>query len=88
MMHTIEVDEATAKALKTLAAQRGISVPELLAELVSFNSDLVSARSEEIAELDRRWKSIEEGCATVPNDKVVGWLRTWGTSAFRPWHEQ
>jgi hypothetical protein len=37
-MQTIEVDEATAATLKTRAAERGVSVSELVAELVSFEA--------------------------------------------------
>jgi predicted transcriptional regulator len=40
---------------------------------------------DELAELERRWTAIEAGEATVPHDKVVRWLETWGTPAFRPW---
>jgi hypothetical protein len=84
----IEVDEATAATLKTRAAERKVSVSELVAELVSFDSELVSVESSEIAELDRRWKAIEDGRPTIPNTKVVRWLRTWGKPGFRPWHER
>ena len=87
-MQTIEVDEATAHALKTVAAERGLSVPELVPELVSLDSEPVSIESSETAELDRRWKAIAEGGATIPNAKVVRWLRTWGTPAFRSWHDR
>jgi hypothetical protein len=24
----------------------------------------------------------------VPHDRVVQWLRTWGTPGFRPWQDQ
>jgi predicted transcriptional regulator len=88
MMQTIEVDETTAAALRTLASERGMSVSQLVAELVSFDSEPVSVESGNIAELDRRWKAVEDGRATVPNAEVVRWLRTWGTSAFRSWRER
>ena len=44
--------------------------------------------SDLVAELDRRWKAVEAGGATVPHDQVVRWLETWGTSAFRPWRDR
>jgi hypothetical protein len=87
-MQTIEVDEATAATVKTRAAEHGVSVSKLVAELVSFDSEPISVESSEIAELDRRWKAVEGGRATVPNAKVVRWLRTWGTPVFRPWRER
>jgi predicted transcriptional regulator len=83
--HTIEVDEATAATLKTRAAERGVTVSELVAEL---DSQPIAVESSEIAELDRRWKAVETGRATVANADVVRWLRTWGTPAFRPWHDR
>jgi hypothetical protein len=77
----IEVDEPVAATLKMRAAERGVSVSELVAELV--NLDI-----EPVAELDRIWNGIKNGGATIPNSKVVRWLRTWGTSDFRPWPKQ
>jgi hypothetical protein len=86
--HTIEVDEATAATLETRAAERGVSVSELVAELVMLDSEPLVVEPGEIAELDRRWKSVEAGGATASNAEVVRWLRTWGTPAFRRWHER
>ena len=80
---SIEVDSATASALKTRAAERGVSVSQLVSELVPFAID-----DEAIAELDRRWAEIKSGRATVPQTDVERWLRTWGTPEFRPWSER
>ncbi len=63
-----------------------MSVSELVAELVTLDSEPIAVEASEIAELDRRWKAIEGGRATVSNTEVVRWLRTWGTPAFRRWH--
>jgi hypothetical protein len=43
--------------------------------------------SEQIAELDRRWAPVEAGQPTVPNDRVVRWLETWDTPAYKPWRD-
>lgn len=80
---SIEVDSATASALKTRAAERGVSVSRFVSELVPFAID-----DEAIAELDRRCAKIESGRATVPHGEVGRWLRTWGTPEFRPWSER
>jgi hypothetical protein len=80
---SIEVDGATAAALKERAAKRGVSVADLIAELVPLSID-----DEAIAELDRRWTLIERGEATVPHADVERWLRSWGSPDFRPWKEQ
>jgi predicted transcriptional regulator len=80
-MRKIEVDEATAGALEDAALARGVSVSEVVADLVS--SDLESDE-QTLAELDRRWKASQAGNATVPHEVVVEWLKSWGTPEFRP----
>jgi predicted transcriptional regulator len=84
----IEVDERTADALQARAAELGVSVSELIAELATFDSEPVVVESDDIAELDRRWKKIDAGTPTVSHEHVVRWLRTWGTSGFRSWRAQ
>ena len=86
--HTIEIDEATATALEIRAADRGLSVSELVAELAVRDSAPPAADHDQIAELDRRWAKIEAGEPTVTNERVVRWLEAWGTPAFEPWHER
>jgi hypothetical protein len=80
----IEIDEATAEALEARAAEAGLSVRELLAEMVAVGS-ASRLPSAELAELDRQWDAIKAGEPTVAHDDVVHWLDTWGTSSFRPW---
>ena len=84
--HTIEVDEATAAALKARAAARGVTVSQLVVELLVIADELSIVDSEEIAELDRRWAAVQGQHATVPHENVVRWLKTWGTAAFKRWH--
>jgi predicted transcriptional regulator len=79
---TIEVDESTAAILEARAAERGLTISELVAELAT------ALESSEVAELERRWKAVEAGGATVANVDVVRWLETWGTPDFRPWPEK
>ena len=81
----IEVDEQTANVLQTRAAELGVTVSELVAELATLESDPITVEADDIAELDRRWKKIEAGGRTVPQGRVVRWLRTWGTRRFQPW---
>jgi predicted transcriptional regulator len=80
---TIEIDDDTAMALKQRAAERGVSVLELVAELVTLEAGPADASAGDIAELDRRWKAFEGQASVTANDDVVRWLRTWGTPAFR-----
>jgi hypothetical protein len=83
----IEVEERTAELLHTRAAELGVTVSELVAELATLDDDPVVVESHDIAELDRRWTKVEKGPPTIPHDRVVRWLRTWGTSRFRPWRD-
>ena len=80
---SIEVDGTTASVLKERAAERGVSVAQLVAELVAFAID-----DETIAELDRRWAALEQGQPTVPHAEVERWLETWGRPDFRPWNHR
>ncbi|MGA2941316.1 MAG: hypothetical protein ABSE50_04720 [Xanthobacteraceae bacterium] len=85
-LRTIEVDDATATALETRAAEVGLSVPELLAEMVAVKGAANLSR-DEVDDLDRQWAAIKAGAPTVAHDDVVRWLDTWGTSGFRPWND-
>jgi hypothetical protein len=81
----IEVDERTADVLQARAAELGLTVSELIAELAALERNPVVVEPNDIAQLDRRWERVEAGAPTVPHERVVQWLRTWGTSGFRPW---
>jgi hypothetical protein len=80
---SIEVDDDTATAPTQRAAERGVSVPELVAELVTLEAGPVAAEAGDIAELDRRWKAFEAQESVTANADVVRWLQTWGTPAFQ-----
>jgi hypothetical protein len=79
----IEIDQSTADSLMARAEERGVTVRELLAELVAADGETRTADRSEIAELDRRAAATEGG--HVPQAQVVEWLHTWGTTSFRPW---
>ena len=83
---TIEVDDATAAALESRAAEAGLSVPELLAEMIAHGGAAEELSPVETAELDRQWSEIKAGEPTIADDDVVRWLDTWGTPGFRPWN--
>ena len=83
---TIEVDDATAAALESRAAEPGLSVAELLAEMIAHGGAAEELSPAETAELDRQWSEIKAGEPTIADDDVVRWLDTWGTPGFRPWN--
>lgn len=85
---TIEVDSATAAKLRARAAERGMSVSELVADLTTLAVTPVELSHEEITALDRQWAAVKAGEPTVPHADVARWLRTWGTPAFKPWRER
>ncbi|MFL6972978.1 MAG: hypothetical protein ACJ8F2_13790, partial [Xanthobacteraceae bacterium] len=82
------IDEHTAEVLEAQAAARGVTIGQVVADLVAFIDPQVSADAEELAELDRQWAAIEAGEPTIPHEQVARWLETWGTPAFKPWHER
>ena len=84
---TIEVDDTTAATLEKRAAEAGLSVSELLADMVARRSS-AEALPSDIAELDRQWAAIKAGEPTVPHDEVLRWLDTWGTPDVRPMTSQ
>jgi predicted transcriptional regulator len=82
---TIEVDDATAAALETRAAEVGLSVAELLAQIVGADGAGATLPDAELAALDRQWAAIKAGEPTTPHKDVVRWLDTWGTPGFEGW---
>lgn len=84
----IEIDEATAIALEARAAEAGLSLSDLLAQMTSDLASPAEISDDALDELDRQWEAIRAGEPTVPHEEVARWLRTWGTSAFRPWHSR
>jgi hypothetical protein len=85
---TIEIDDSTALVLERRAAERGVTVPELVAELATIAVSPIEASVEEIVELDRRWAAVEAQDSVTSNDEVVRWLQTWGTPTFRSWRNR
>ena len=85
---TIEVDDSTALVLEQRAAERGVTVPELVAELATLAVGPAAVDVGDVAELDRRWKAFEAQDSAASNDEVVRWLQTWGTPAFRSWQNR
>ena len=84
---SIDIDRRTADVLELRAAELGVTVPQLIAELAALDGTPRDADADEIAELDRRAASATPD-SRVPQERVVQWLRTWGTSSFRPWPDQ
>jgi hypothetical protein len=83
-LRKIEVDDATATALEARAAAVGVSVSELIAQLVSLEGASAKVSPEELAELDRN------GLPSKPANRQ--WLMTtWcaasrlGVRSLSPW---
>jgi predicted transcriptional regulator len=86
--HTIEIDEDTAATLHQRAAERGVTVPELIAALANRAAEAVLADAAQIAELDRRWSAFGSQQNVATDRDVVRWLESWGTPEFRSWRER
>jgi len=90
-LRKIEVDAETADLLEARAAARGISVPELLADIASNEEvlppDLAEMRAkgegpwspEALQEDARRLAEFERTRMGVPWDEVKVWMESWGT---------
>ncbi len=95
-LRKIEVDAETAEALEAQAAARGLTVPELLADMVGTTeglpSDLEAMRSagrgpwapEILAEDARRLAEFQRDGEGVPWDEVSAWMKSWGTANELP----
>jgi hypothetical protein len=84
---SIKVDKDTADVLQTRATELGVTVPQLVAELVALDSQPRDADPAEIVELDRRAGRAAQD-RRVAHERVVRWLRTWGATSFRPWPDR
>lgn len=92
----IEVDAKTAAALEAKAAERGVSVPELVADLVGMASDApayfetLRAKGQGpwspavLAEDARRLADYQETGEGVPWEEVRAWMQSWGTANELP----
>jgi hypothetical protein len=78
----IEIEEQAAIALEKRAAERGLSVPDLVAEMTELAASAAVPAVEDVAELDRRWLAVAAGEQTIAHEDAVRWLQTWGTPAF------
>jgi hypothetical protein len=89
-LRTIEVDASTADLLEARAAARGVTVPQLLADIASnegaLPADLAQMRAngkgpwsaEALAEDADRLAAFERTREGVPWDEVKAWMESWG----------
>ncbi|SRR5712691_312728 len=90
-LRKIEVDAETADLLEARAAARGMSVPELLADIAcneeALPPNLATLRakgegpwSAEVLEEDaRRLAEFERSREGVPWGEIKAWMESWGT---------
>lgn len=95
-LRQIDVDAETAAALEARAASRGVTITELLADLVGmqsdFPADLEAMRAagrgpwapEVLAEDARRFAEYKRTGEGVPWDEVRAWMQSWGTDHELP----
>jgi hypothetical protein len=94
-MRSIEVDAATAKALKTRAVKRGTSVADVVADLVKSEelpTDLAEMRClgrgpwapAVLAEDARRYEEYKRTRMAIPFEDVEAWINSWGSAKELP----
>jgi hypothetical protein len=91
-VRNIEVDVETAELLEARAAARGLSVSELLADLLGegglLPGELQTLRSagkgpwapDMLAEDARRLAEFRERREGVPWEEIKAWMESWGTT--------
>jgi hypothetical protein len=91
-LRRIEIDEETADLLEARAAARGISIGELLADMVgneaALPADLAGMRARGegpwspavLADDAQRLSEFERTRLGTPWGEVKAWMQTWGTS--------
>ena len=82
---SITVDDETARRLQSRVADRGVTVPELVAELAACDAQPVTVEDDELTDLERVLARAVAPGGTVPHAEVTDWLKTWGTPDYRPW---
>lgn len=82
---SITVDHETARRLQRRAADRGVTVPELVAELAASDAQPVSVADSELTDLDRALAGAMVPGGTASHSEVAEWLKTWGTPGYVPW---
>jgi hypothetical protein len=90
-LRKIEIDAQTAEVLEARAAARGMTVSQLLADLVdaeeALSPDLMEMREtgrgpwapEILAEDARRLAEFRRTREAVPWEEVKAWMQSWGT---------
>ncbi len=90
-LRKIEVDAQTAELLEARAAVRGMTVAQLLADLIDAKEGLPPAfvqmrdagrgpwAPEVLAEDARRLAEFQRTRDAVPWEEVKAWLQSWGT---------
>lgn len=93
---TIEVDVATARVLEARAAELGMSVSELVADLAGAGAAVPQELEDMrrtgrgpwspnvLAEDARRYEAFEQDGEGVPWDEIRAWIRSWGTAQELP----
>jgi predicted transcriptional regulator len=95
-LRKIEIDARTAELLEARAAARGMTVSQLLADLMdaeeALSPALVEMREaargpwapEVLAEDARRLAEFQRTREAVPWDEVKAWMQSWGTANELP----
>jgi hypothetical protein len=90
-LRKIEVDAETADVLEARAAARGLTVSQLIADMIEAEEvlppDLLEMREpgrgpwapEVLAEDARRLAEFQRTREAVPWDEVKAWMQSWGT---------
>ena len=82
---TVTIDTDTAARIENRAGEIGVTPAQFVAELVRSEEGGDHVDSSVVEDLETRWAEVEAGGETIPHEDVRRWLKTWGTSDFKPW---
>lgn len=78
---TVRVSAGDLERLNALAQITSRSVSELVSEAVAAH---LAEQEWQIAAIREAVEEVDAGAVPIPHDKVVEWLRSWGTSSEVP----
>lgn len=80
----IEVEAATADVLEARAAEQGVSVSDIVAELVAVMDIPSDIEGPDAAEDLRIYHEFKRTGEAVPLNEVKAWVNSWGSSNELP----
>jgi predicted transcriptional regulator len=83
-LRQIEVEVSTAEVLEARAAEQGVTVSEVVAEIVAVMDFSADIEWPDAAEDLRRYYEFKRTGEAVPLNEVKAWVESWGSENELP----